>query len=250
MFTLPTLRRALALAGVALLVIAGLATSAAPVLAQTPEVDPSGRSTVRVSGESKITAKPDVAEVDLGVVTQGKTAAAAGTENAAKLEHVMAGLKKILGANADVKTVAYMAVPNYTDPPKGGAPRIDSYTVTNVVRARVRDVKGVGKVIDQALQLGVNEVQRVAFMLADEQPVQNEALRAAAAKARAQANTLAAALGMKVVRVLNVTENGPMSPPVFFAEARSKAGASAATTPIEPGLIEVRASVMVTFEVR
>lgn len=239
---------------VAVAAVAGaLLVGAAPAAANAENVvDASGRSTIRVVGEGKVTAKPDVVEVDLGVISRAKTAGAAAAENAKKLDRVMEGLKKLVAGKGEVKTIAYTASPNHTYPERGGTPRVDGYTVTNTVRVRLRDVAGAGKIIDTALSLGANEVQRLAFTLADEQPVQSEALRAAATKARAQANALASALGVRIVRILNVTENASGFSPVMYAEERSRNGIGStamAATPIEPGSLEIRASVTATYEI-
>lgn len=201
---------------------------------------------VQTSGEATVTVRPDRAQIDVGVVTQADTSQAAVQQNAQKLETTLSRLRQLLGAGADIKTISYSVTPNYRYPQGGGEPTITGYTATNIVRVTLDDLTKVGSVIDTAVQGGSNRIQNLRFMLKDEAPVKAQALREAAIKARASSNALADALGLKVVRVLSVAEGGsPVVPMREVAFAR----ADAASTPIEPGTIEVTATVSLTVEV-
>jgi uncharacterized protein YggE len=201
---------------------------------------------VRTSGEATVTVKPDRAQIDVGVVTQADTSQAAVQQNAQKLEATLTRLRQLLGAGADIKTISYSVTPNYRYPQGGGEPTITGYTATNIVRVTLDDLTKVGSVIDNAVLGGSNRIQNLRFMLKDEEPVKAQALREAAVRARASANALADALGLRVVRVLSVAEGGsPVVPMREVAFAR----ADAASTPIEPGTIEVTATVSLTIEV-
>ena len=202
---------------------------------------------VRTTGEATVAVKPDRAQIDVGVVTQADTSGAAVQQNAQKLESTLSNLRKLLGADADIKTVSYSVTPNYRYPKEGGEPTITGYTATNIVRLTVDDLAKVGSVIDTATQGGSNRIQNLQFTLKDDSIVKSQALREAARKARASAQALASALDLRVVRVISVTEAGaPVVPVRDVAFAR----AETASTPIEPGTIEVTASVVLTVEVQ
>lgn len=202
---------------------------------------------IRTSGEAIISVKPDRAEISVGVVTQSETSQAAVAQNAQKLEATLAKMRQLLGANADIKTISYTVSPNYRYPKEGGEPTISGYTATNIVRITLDDLTKVGNVIDTAVQAGSNRIQNLRFTLKDESTVQAQALRDAAIQARAKSQALASALNLRVVRVLSVVESGsPVYPVREMAYARA---ADAASTPIEPGTIEVRATVSLTVEV-
>lgn len=201
---------------------------------------------IQTSGEAVVNAKPDRAQIDVGVVTQATASQAAVSQNAQKLEATLSELRRLLGNNADIKTTSYTLNPNYRYPKEGGEPTVTGYTATNIVRVTLDDLTQVGKVIDAATQTGANRVQNLRFTLKDERTVQAQALRDAAMKARSKAEALASALGLKIVRVLSVIENSPTAVPVDnVAFARTEA----ASTPVEPGTIEVRANVMLTVEI-
>jgi uncharacterized protein YggE len=222
--------------------------TAATAHAQGYEAPPSPPGTIRVVGEATVTAKPDVAEMDVGVVSEAKTAEAASADNARKMEKVMAALKKEVGAGGEVKTVGYMVSQRYNEPkPNERQGTIAAYVVTNVVRARIPDVKNAGRVVDVALKQGANEVQRLIFTLKNPEPVQAEALKAAAAKARTRAAALAAALGLKLGNVLSVSDGDFSARPAPFSEMRAKVTSADVNTPIEAGELEVPATVTVFF---
>src|SRR5690606_8835333 len=107
-----------------------------------------------------------------------------------------------------------------------------------------------GAVIDAATKAGANQVQNIRFMLKDEQAVRAQALREATTKARAQAEAMASALGLKITRVLSVSDSGPVVPVINeMRMMAARAEAADVSTPVIPGQIEVRANVTLTVEV-
>ena len=230
-----------------LLPLAFLTLLCAAAAAQEPPGRPAPPS-IRVTGEATVTVQPDQARIDIGVTTQAQTAQAAAADNAQRLETALAELRRALGAGAEIKTAGYSLNPDYRYPKEGGRPTITGYTATNVVRVTLNDLTRVGQAIDAATQSGANQVQRLQFMLKDEQAAQSQALRAAALKAKAQADALAQALGLKIVRVLSVVESTGGVQPIMRDVALARAEA-AASTPVEPGTIEAHATVTLTVEI-
>ncbi len=205
---------------------------------------------VTAQGEAVITAEPDQAQIDIGVLTQARTAPDAAKENAEKLSRVLAQIKKLLGKGDEVKTTGYSLNPNYRYP-QGGRPEITGYTAANVLQIRTGNLDSVGKLIDAGMQSGANQINRLVFTLKDEHSAQVQALRMAAQKAQSKAEEMAGSLGLKVVRVLSLTENERGVRPII-AQTRgvqAEALSSAAPTPVEAGTIEVRSSVTLTAEI-
>ncbi len=204
---------------------------------------------VTVTGEGIVTAEPDVAEIEIGVVTEAKAAPQASKENAAKLAKVIAEVKKLLGPGDEIKTIGYSLNPNYRYPREGGKPELTGYTATNVVRVRTGALQGVGSLIDAATQSGANKIQRLVFTLKDEDAAKREALRNATAKAKSKAEDVARALGLKIARVLSVNEGEQAFRPVM-RELRAVAvmAQEAAPTPVEAGTVQIRSTVTLTAE--
>lgn len=226
--------------GFVFLIFLAAAAAAQDMMAKLPP-------SIQTTGEAVVTAKPDRAQIDIGVVTQADTSQAAASKNAVQLDAVLSQLKRLLGAGADIKTISYSLSPNYKYPTNGGEPTVTGYTATNVVRVTLDDLTQVGKVIDAATGSGANRIQSLQFTLKNREAVEAQALTEAARSARKKADTLAAALGVGVTRILSATESTPAIIPVR-AEMYA-ARAASVETPIQPGMIEVRATVSLVVEI-
>lgn len=204
---------------------------------------------VSVTGEATIQAEPDQAQIDIGVVTQARTAPDASRDNAEKLSRVLAEVKKILGKADEVKTSGYSLNPQYRYP-QGGKPEIVGYTASNTVRVKMHKLDDVGKILDAAMGAGANNIHRLAFTLKDEEGARLEALKQASAKAKNKAEAIAKSLGLVIVKILSVSENERGFQPVLRQApmARAEMAAAAAPTPVEPGTVDVRSTVSMVAE--
>ncbi|HVK40507.1 MAG TPA: SIMPL domain-containing protein, partial [Candidatus Kapabacteria bacterium] len=168
---------------------------------------------IRVTGEAVIGSAPDEVMIDLGVTTQARTAQAAASENAAKVERVMAMLKKEAGEGATVRTTQYALNPDYRPMrEENEQPTITSYSAYNMVQVRTRDLTRIGRIIDAAIAAGANTIQSVSFSINEQNKARNQALTEATANAMVKAEAIAAGLKMRVKRVLSVDEGGGMMP--------------------------------------
>jgi uncharacterized protein YggE len=203
---------------------------------------------ITVTGEATISAEPNQAQIDIGVVTQARTAPEASKENAERLTRVLAEVKKLLGKGDEAKTSGYALTPNYRYP-QGGKPEIVGYNASNTVRIKTTNLEIVGRLIDSAMQAGANNINRLVFTLKDEQAAQLDALRAASAKAKSKAEAIASSLGLKIVKISSVTEGERAIQPIFRQPMLARAEAAPAQTPVEPGTVDVRSTVSMTVEV-
>jgi uncharacterized protein YggE len=228
-------------------VVLACAVAASPLRAQQTPLSP--LSSIRVTGDAKVTARPDRVQIDIGVTTRAAQSQEAASQNARQVDAVLAAMRKATPA-AVLKTISYSLNPTYQYHSNGEEPTITGYSAVNVVQVTLDDLAKIGTVIDSATLAGANHVQGIQFTLRDQDAVRAEALRQAATRARAEAEVLAAALGLKVLRVLSVEENSPRVMPVHIAMAAPRAVASGAvTTPMEAGTLDVTADVSLTVEV-
>src|SRR3981081_4842444 len=116
-------------------------------------------SSIRVTADATVSAKPERAQINIGVLTQEKQSQNAATQNAKQIESILAALHKLLGPDADIKTINYTLSPDYQYRPMGGKASVSSYTAMNVVRITVDDLEKVGSVIETATQAGANPVE-------------------------------------------------------------------------------------------
>jgi uncharacterized protein YggE len=207
------------------------------------------RPVIRVTGEATVTARPDQATLHIGVVTQAASAQTAAAQNAQKLDATLQELRKAMGPQADIKTISYSLSPNYVYPREGGQPKISGFIASNTVEVKTGDLTQVGKIIDIATQSGANNIQALRFSLKDEETVKAQALREATAKARVKADAIASAIGVKIVRVLMAEEGGVTAIPIQARDYIAAREAASVPTPVEPGTIDVRATITLTFEV-
>jgi uncharacterized protein YggE len=204
---------------------------------------------VRATGEATVTARPDRAQISIGVLTQASTAQAAASANAAQTIQVIDAIKRTLGESGELKTSGYSISPQYQYT-AGRAPKTTGYQASNTVLIIVNDLALLGKVIDAASDSGANNINSVSFSLKDDSHVRNQALAEAASKARTAAESIAKALNIHVVGVL---EAETAETPAFRPMTRSFAAMAApqgAPTPIELGDLDIRATVTVTLEVQ
>lgn len=215
-------------------------------------------SSIRVTGDAHIAARPDRVEIDIGVLTQAPLSHDAAAANARALDAVLGAIRAAAGPAAQLRTLSYSLNPNYqyhasglSSAAGGGAePTLTGYTALNVVAVTLDDLTRMGDVIDAATHAGANRVQGIQFTLRDPDAARTEALREAPVRARAEADTLAAALSLKVLRVLTVEESSPRLVPLRARiAARSASGSAEAATPVEAGTLEVTADVTLTVEV-
>jgi uncharacterized protein len=207
---------------------------------------------VRASGEATVTAEPDRAQISIGVISQAPTAQEASSQNATQTTRVLDAVRRVLGSGGEVKTSGYYIGPDYQYPKTGGSPKIVGYRANNTVQVTVNDLTLVGKVIDAATSSGANNINNIAFSLRNDDAVRAQALAEAAGKARGNAEAIARALNLHVVGVLEAqTSESPIIRPLMMPMAQQAMMAKAEVpTPIEPGTLDIHASVTVTLQVQ
>ncbi len=242
----PRRSRSLAAAVTAALAAAMLAATATAQSA--PGAGPAVPA-VAVTGNAEVAAAPDRALVSLGAVVEGKQAQDVQKQIAQIMQRVIKDIKAQGVAEEKVRTTGLSLNPVYSHPaPRAGqepeAPRITGYRASNTVRVQVDDLERVGGVIDAGIAAGANQLNSLTFDLRDDLTHRRQALQLAAQEARAKAEAIAAALNLQLGEVLEVREeSGPASYPV----ERRMAAPAAAGTPIQPGQVQVSASVQVRF---
>jgi uncharacterized protein len=206
-------------------------------------------SSIRVTGQSTVTANPDRAQIDIGVETHATQSQAAAAQNATRLNTALTALRQAVGSSGEIKTASYSLNPEYQYHPNGGR-TLTGYIANNAVRVVLNDLSKVGSVIDAATGAGANEVQDVRFTLSDQPTVRARVLREAVLKAKADAEVLAAALDLKILRIISAESPnaGGVLDQVVVAGFK-RASADQVPTPIQPGTIDVTANVTLTVEV-
>lgn len=204
--------------------------------AQTPAPMTNVRSEIAVGAMGEAETTPDRARVSIGVQTQALTSSDAATRNAATQQAVIAAIKA-LGIPAErITTTGYNVYPEQRYDQGSSRPRIVGYNVQNTVVVDVWKVDQVGAVIDAALGKGANMISGLALYSSQEDAVRRKALANAVAKARADAEAMAAAAGGQLGALIELSSGvSYMPPPRPMMEAAMSKVAGAVATPISEG---------------
>ena len=229
------------------------AKSLKPVEQQAATAGSADRRVTRVNvvGDSIIQAQPDTAILTISVVTQARNALDAQQQNATKTDAVVRALKAAAGTGAEIKTSGYSLQPQRVYK-ENQPPTITGYEARNSVTVTTSDLNKVGTIIDAAAQAGSNEVSGIAFTLRQDRPAHDRALSEATREAISKAQVIAQALGGRVVRIVEVQEEGfQQRPPVPYQMESfgMKASVAGATTPIEVGSLDITSRVQLIAEV-
>lgn len=228
-----------------------LGACAAPVAAAaqpTTTVQSISGTRLEISATGEATRVPDVAIITAGVVTRAATARAALQQNAVQMERVRVALKKAGIADRDIQTSNISLNPEYRyiqDQP----PKLTGYSASNQLNVRFRDIAKSGDILDALVAEGANSINGPSLTIDKPEDALDEARTKALGIGRARAELYARSLGMRVVRLVSVSESGggyaPPPPMPVMMEARAQAA-----TKIDPGEQKLSVALGMVFELR
>lgn len=198
------------------------------------------RSFVRASGQSTVSATPDIVYVTVDYTTQGSTAQEASESNAAGMNRILAALRQLVGTKGEIKTVRYWVSPLSRN--VNGQQQIYAYQAVNSVRVTSDDLNSGGRIIDTAMQAGANSVSGIGFDLKDNAAARMQALKQATMQAKMNVEAMASGLGGRIGLITSVEESSAVR--VMPTDNRLAAAGGAASTTVEAGLVTVYASVV------
>ena len=208
---------------------------------------PADSTLLSVSAQAEAKRVPDVATISAGVVTQAADANAAMRANAVQMDKVMAAIKAAGIAERDIQTSGINLNPQYKYV-ENQEPTITGYQANNTVNLKVRDIGKLGKVLDALVASGANQVNGPSFEIDQPEEAYDEARRGALEKAQARAAMYAKTLGLRVRRIVSISEGAGFQPPrpmPMMAMARGKAEMD---TAVSPGETTLSANLDVVFE--
>ncbi len=203
---------------------------------------------IQVTGTGSAFGKPDLAILDMGVAAEETTVEEARAEAADAMQRIIDSLMKNGVTEDDVRTQRFSIQPQYNY--VQGKQILRGYLVMNTVSVKIRDMDKVGQVIDDAAAAGgdVLRINSIQFTIDDPGPLQAEARIEAMKDAQAKAETLAEEGSVTLGKPISISETVGSSPPVYYDNERAVAEPGF-QTPIESGLLEVRVTVAVIYEI-
>lgn len=208
----------------------------------------SGVRTIAVSGQGSITVQPDVAYVNVGVITKGATANEAQAANAKAFEAIENALKGTFQiAQADIQTTGFYVQPEYNYSEKEA--KLVGYTATHRIEVTYRDLDRLGELLDAVSKAGANTINGIRFGTEKAEEYELAAIEKAMENAKVKAERIAKTAGRSVKGVLHVQHGSATPPPVLYPAVRAElASMDAAGTSVQPGELEISATVHVTYE--
>lgn len=219
-----------------------VAPASAPILTDGTLLD--------VSATGKATRVPDIATIRAGVVSQAATAAAALSDNSQRMTRVVAALRKAGVADRDLQTAQIQLQPQYRYA-ENQPPAITGYQASNSVSIRFRDVGKSGAILDALVAQGANQIDGPTLSVDAADAALDEARTDAIRRARARAELYAKAAGMRVDRILLISEDGGQLPqPPMPMLQMARVAKMADSTPVAAGEQDLTVNVAVRFLLR
>lgn len=206
-----------------------------------------------VTGQGEVSTAPDSAVLRLGAVAEDKEAVNAQSRVNEIVQRALKAIQGLQLPDNKITTIGLSLSPVYEQPERplnmAKAARIVAYRAHNTLQIQLQDLQLVGKTIDAGVAAGANQIEGLSFQLKDDDGPRRDALTLAIREARAKAETMAQAMGVRLRAVRDVTEGGVqvVHPRVDFAQTRLAMAADVAT-PVQPGEVRIQASVTIRYD--
>ncbi len=237
---------------VAVLVIA-LTACTTRIITEQPGVQP--QTGITVQGSTEFDVAPDLAKIRFRLETLSQTAQDAQLTNREIGNNVMSALKNAGVRDNEISTTDYRVEKVQEWDPTGQKMIDKGYRVSNAFVVSSKDLAKVGTLLDVGIQAGANNVESLSFELSDakQKEVKTEALSKAATNAREKAEALADGAGVRLGKVLSLSENSYYAQPFYRGDvmmAKAEMGApEMPPTAVSPQDVHISAQVSVTYEI-
>jgi uncharacterized protein YggE len=205
--------------------------------------------TITVSATGKASIAPDIATTDIAVTKTGSTAEAAQSAASKAMTTVLAAIKALGIADADIQTSSFNTseVYDYDQSPAV----VTGYQSSQTLTVKIRDTEKIASVLDAGPKNGATSVSSIRYSIDDESAVLASARNEAITKAEAQARTIAKSLGERLGDVVNYSESSGGSYPMMYGiMADSAKSMESVPPPIAVGEQETQMTVYITYSLR
>ncbi|MBI5071620.1 SIMPL domain-containing protein [Candidatus Falkowbacteria bacterium] len=208
------------------------------------------RDTIAISGEGKVTAIPDIATIDVGLMTEKSDVKSAQLENTTKMNRLIANLKNLGVESKDIQTSYYNIYPQYDWP--NGKQVLRGYQVSQGVTVKIRNLDKIGDILAAAGEGGANQVSGLSFNIDDPEALRQEARVKALENAKTKAEALAKVAGVGLGKIVSFSEYASTPYSAYKSmEALGLGGGGAAPSPtVEAGSMDIVIDVTVSYEIK
>jgi uncharacterized protein YggE len=230
--------------------IAGCITSSAAVAQATVSSPSASEPEITASGRGEVKLAPTYAALMVNIETRANTAVAAASQNAQRVEAVMKALRGAGLSEKDIATAAYNVQQMYDYSSPRQAPEPIGFSANTMIRAEVRRLESLGRVIDAAIGSGATGISGVQYFASNAEEARRSAMSQAVREARTDADVLARAAGGSLGRLIALNSGGvsPFPRDIQFAGGNVQMRAAAAPTNIAPAELNITAIVSGRWE--
>lgn len=238
--------------------IVGVTKILGPIPLSISQTTINKQSSFDVSGTGEITTAPDRAVIAVGVQITDDTVTKVQDKGNQILKKATADIQKLGVDTADIKTTNYSLYPTYDY--RSGAQKITGYSLNVNLNVTVKDFSAINQVVDTAIADGVNQVGGVSFTLSEAKQldIENKAREQAVKHAKEKAESLAHISGIRLGKIINVSESGNAPIPRPFPYMAKNQAVDSATvagrigmepvTDVQPGSTTFTMIVTLSYE--
>lgn len=217
-------------------------------------------NTMTFDGKGEISAAPDLATISFTIRENAMAMKDAQDKVTVKENAALSFLDKNGVAKKDIKTESYNSYPKYDYgtpcyeygmPCRQDSPKIIGYEVSEYISVKIHDLTKAGEIVKGIGAVGISEMNGPDFSIEKEDQLKEQARKMAIDEAREKARVLSRDLGVRLVRIVNFSENGNY--PIMYAEAMMKGGVASAPSPaptLPTGENKITSNVTITYEIR
>ncbi|MEW5805213.1 MAG: SIMPL domain-containing protein [Patescibacteria group bacterium] len=213
---------------------------------------------INVSGQGKVIYQPDLAEINISVITKGGAPDQVQRENDGKVRAIVDYLKEKGVKEEDIKTRYYNLYPEYEqltpDSPYGGVNPLEiiGYSLNQGLGFKVREIGLAGEILAGLTDKGANNIENISFGLSDEktEELRSQAKQQAIEKAQAEFQKMKSQFGFKKFRLTGINDLSSYPGAYLEKSALGLGGDSLPASPIQPGTGEVIVNVNLTYKVK
>lgn len=203
------------------------------------------KNTISVNGEGRVYTKPDIALINLSVVTEGASVKIVQNKNTEKMNKVIKFLKDFGVAEKDIKTINYQLYPRYSYEDRK-IPQIIGYEISQTLEIKIRDLDKIGEILEGSTGVGINQISSLQFKVDDDEKIKEEARTLAIEDAKAKAKKLASQLGIRLIKISGYSEGTGFDYPAY---REFGIGGGGETPRIEVGENEIIVNVILIYEI-
>lgn len=207
------------------------------------------RDTISIFGQGKVTGIPDIATIEVGLLTEKPDVKSAQKENTDKMNRLIANLKNLGVEDKDIQTSYYNIYPQYDWP--NGKQVLRGYQVNQGVSIKIRNLSKIGDILTAAGEGGANQVSGLSFNIDDPEALRQEARVKALENAKEKADALARVAGVRLGKIVSFSEYSETPPVPYKAFAEGFGGGGEVPAPsIEKGSLDIVVNVTVSYEIK